>query len=247
MIPPTTDDIRLMERLHVKAWPAFETANIGGWLWRYSGGGSQRANSVSTVDFTGDDPDAALDEAEARYRAKGVRSQFHTFNLTRPAGLPDRLRARGYREGEATLTLFKSPEPGVVPADIEQTDAPTPDWRAVYLGAITESRRAVNARILDTIPGPRAFFACRQDGRVISTALSVTGFGAAVVECVATAVEARRQGGAEAVLRALEGWAHAQGVAAIGLQVVATNTPALALYQRLGFVQGAANRFWVRD
>ena len=48
------DDLRHIERLHVRAWPAFETANIHGWLWRYSGGASQRANSVSTVNFTGD-------------------------------------------------------------------------------------------------------------------------------------------------------------------------------------------------
>ena len=40
------DDLRRVERLHVRAWRALETAIIHGWLWRYSGGGSQRANSV---------------------------------------------------------------------------------------------------------------------------------------------------------------------------------------------------------
>jgi len=32
----------------------------------------------------------------------------------------------------------------------------------------------------------------------------------------------------------------------IGLQVAVGNTPAEALYRRLGFVSGATNTFWVR-
>ena len=58
------DDIRRIERLCVRAWPAFETADIHGWLWRLSGGGSQRANSVSTIDFTGNAMDASIGTIE---------------------------------------------------------------------------------------------------------------------------------------------------------------------------------------
>src|SRR5215469_13578283 len=103
----SSDDVRAIERLHVRAWPALETAVIGGWLWRYSGGGSQRANSVSTVQFSGDDPAAALDEVEARYRARGVPIRIQTYDLTAPQGLTDLLQARRYDEGETTITLTK--------------------------------------------------------------------------------------------------------------------------------------------
>ena len=51
-----------MERAHVLAWPALNTATIHGWLWRSSGGGSQRANSVSTIDFAGTDVEHAVHE-----------------------------------------------------------------------------------------------------------------------------------------------------------------------------------------
>lgn len=240
------DDIVRMERCHVKAWPAFETENIEGWLWRYSGGGSQRANSVSTVDFTGNDVEAAIAEVETRYRAKQAAVRFHTFDHTQPLGLDAVLRDCGYAESEATVTMVKRPSVGPASADMEQYDDAVPAWRDVYLGAITESRRAVNARILDAIPRPRRFFACWRDGRAISTALSVVGHGCAVVECVATRADARREGGADAVMRALENWASAQEVALLGLQVVATNSPAVALYERLGYVACARNRFWVK-
>jgi GNAT superfamily N-acetyltransferase len=239
-------DLRRMERLHVRAWPAFETASVDGWLWRYSGGGSQRANSVSTIDFDGSDPIATLNEIERRYHEKGAPARVHTFDAGAPTGLDTILAARGYTAGETTVTMFKRVQPVVPPDGVKQSEVADDDWRAVYLGAITENRRQVNAQILEAIPAPRAFFSYRRGGRVISTALSVVGYGCAVVECVATCRDARRQGGAAAVLRALEDWACRQGADLLGLQVVATNHPALALYEGLGFAVGTSNRFWIR-
>jgi len=242
----TRDDLRRMERLHVRAWPAFETALVDGWLWRYSGGGSQRANSVSTIDFTGSDPIAALSEIERRYAAKAARAQIHTFGAGAPSGLDAVLAARGYAGGETTVTMFKRVRPVASPEDVTISDVADEEWRTVYLGAITENRRAVNRRILETIPAPRAFFSCRRDGRAVSTALCVADGDCAVVECVATRQDARRQGRAASIMGALEAWAGQQGARLLGLQVVETNRAARTLYERLGFVDGTVNRFWVR-
>lgn len=240
------DDRVRMERAHVLAWPALTTEVVCGWLWRSSGGGSQRANSVSTVDFHGTDVEAAIADVEARYHALGHPVRFQTFDETSPPDLAERLRARGYAESEASITMFKRVEASGTPSDVEVRDHAWAEWRSVYLGEITESRRAVNALILDRVPAPCAFFGCRRDGVLIATALCVVGFGCAVVECVATRGDRRRQRAAQSVLRALETWAAGQQVEWIGLQVVAGNMPAVVLYQRLGFVSGATNRFWVR-
>src|SRR4051794_7452971 len=133
------DELRSIERLHVRAWPAFETADIHGWLWRYSGGGSQRANSVSTVDFAGGDPAIALDEVEARYRARNAIVRVHSYDLSAPAGIVDLLQARGYRAGETTLTMAKPVGASNPPDDVEIDAVPNAQWLEVYLGAITES------------------------------------------------------------------------------------------------------------
>ncbi len=238
------DDLRRIERLHVRAWPAFETADIHGWLWRYSGGGSQRANSVSTVDFAGVDIAAALNEVEARYRARNAIVRVHTYDLSAPAGIVDLLQRRGYRGGETTLTMAKALVASDPPDDVGVDAAPNAQWQEVYLGAITESRRSVNAKILGTVPQPCGYFSCRRGGQVISTGLCVADGDFAVVECMATRLEARRQGGAEAVLRSLEAWAAARGVKTLALQAVAVNSAAIALYTRFGFAPVATNRFW---
>ena len=233
-----------MERAHVRAWPALRTAGISGWLWRCSGGGSHRANSVSTIDFTGDDPRAAVTRAETLYHAAGQKAQFQIFDETSPPGLAELLRGRGYRQGVPTVTMFKLPEDPAADADVEIRDHAWDEWLAVYLGEITESRRMANAEILKRIPQPRAFFGCRRGGRIVSTALCVAGDGCAVVECVTTRSDCRRQGSARAVLTALEHRAALQDIDLIGLQVDAQNAPAVALYERLCFVAGADNSFW---
>jgi GNAT superfamily N-acetyltransferase len=243
--------LRRLERLHVRAWPAAETERIDGWLWRWSGGGSQRANSVSTIDFNGNDMAAALDRVEARYRGKSSPARLHTFDLTQPAGLAALLTERGYAAGETTLTMLATAPPGVAPPDapamhVTVTDDPVAEWLDVYLEAITDSRRVVNQRILRRIPDPRAFFAVRRGPRVISTALGVADGGHAVAECVATRADQRGQGGAGLAMRALMVWAASLGAHTVGLQVVADNQPAIALYRRLGFEVVGTNRFWVK-
>src|SRR3569832_2454002 len=104
-MPPTADDLRAIERLHVRAWPALETAEIDGWLWRRSGGGSNRATSVSTVRFTDADPDAALDAIAARYRARNAAAHDNNNNQNKPTNLNERLAARGYINNETTVTM----------------------------------------------------------------------------------------------------------------------------------------------
>jgi len=240
------DDLKQIERLHVRAWPALETANVHGWLWRYSGGGSRRANSVSTVDFSGGDPALALGEVEARYRARGAVVQVHTYDLSTPANIANLLQTRGYRVGETTLTMAKAVGTSDPSADVEVAAFPSAEWREVYLSVISESRRRGNSRILHSVPAPCAYFSCIRKGQVISTALSVTDGDIAVVECMATRAEARRQGGAIDVLRTLEGWAAAQGARILALQAVDVNAPAIAMYTQFGFVAVASNQFWVK-
>src|SRR5215472_12971806 len=105
--PISQDELLAIERAAVVAWPALQTAQINGWLWRYSGGGSQRANSVSPLRFEGSDVDSAIAAVEARYRARGAASMFQICDVNVPANLDQRLEQRGYRLQEPCTCLAK--------------------------------------------------------------------------------------------------------------------------------------------
>ena len=134
-MPVSRDELLAIERAAVAAWPALETADINGWLWRYSGGGSQRANSVSALCFRGSDVDSSIAAAEARYRARGAAPMFQICDVNVPADLDQRLERRGYRVQELCTCLAKriTPDPSAgFEASVEPAEEPTEAWLSIF-------------------------------------------------------------------------------------------------------------------
>lgn len=255
-----TPETRLaLEEAATRAWPPHETLDRDGWTLRFSGGGNQRANSVQCLRWTGVDIDAAIDAAEADYRARGLLPTFQILDVSAPADLDPRLAARGYTLHDATLLMVKSvaadrtaePEDprlsvsgsGAVHPVIRDA-AVTPDWLAIYLPVVTPDRRATAPAIITALPEPKTFFTARVDGAPAAVGLGVAEPPWCGVECMATRAESRGKGGARAVMRDLERWAAEQGATTLWLQVLEANTPARRLYDGLGFT--AAGRYWYR-
>ena len=239
------EQLAAIEAAAVRSWPALETADVEGWLWRYASGGSLRANSVSALAFHGGDFAAAVAEIERRYRCKGAPCRFNITEVSAPSDLDARLAAMGYERGEPHATMAKAvAAANRAPADVELSTEPTPEWLAIYLSGLTPNRRAVAPAILAGIPAPRRFFACRRAGQVVASGLSVADGPLASVQCMATLASARRQGCAQAVLSAIEAWAAAQGCTHLYLQVETANVGAVALYESFGF--GIAGRYHQR-
>ena len=244
------DTVLRIERAAVAAWPALETADVEGWLWRYSGGGSQRANSVSPLGFLGADVERAIAEVERRYRARGAAPMFQTCEVIAPADLDDRLQRRGYRLQEPCTALAKSISPlasGGQDPDIEIGEAPSEAWLSVYLAGITESRRGLAPIILARVPRPRAFLLLRDGAEPAATALAFVAEGVVIAECVSTLADRRRSGAATRVMLALEAWGDGQGATIAALQAVAANAPAQALYARLDYARIGGYHYRVLD
>jgi GNAT superfamily N-acetyltransferase len=237
-----------IEAAAVMAWPALETADIGGWLWRCSDGGFQRANSVSALAFHGDDVEAEIDEAERRYRTRHAPTQFQVSDVSEPPDLDARLAARGYRVHDPCITLAKPVVPdAVAPACVSLAADPTDQWFVLYASSITADRRSAAPRILKKVPHPRAFALTYRADRPISSSLGVADGELCAIQCVATAGDARRQGGAAQALAAIESWAGRNGCRWLYLQTTLTNTPARTLYRRLGFVEVGRYHYRVWD
>lgn len=242
---------RALEEAAARAWPPRETLEIEGWQLRFSGGGSQRANSVQCLHWTGAGLDDAIDAAEAAYRARGLRPIFQVTDIAEPAGLDACLAARGYASIDRTLLMTRSIPAAAIPhrassqADaVTRHSAATGDWRAIYLDTLTPDRRATAPAIVAALPEPKAFFIARLDGAPAAVGLGVAEPPYCGIECMATRPALRGRGAARAVLHDLELWAAEQGATTLWLQVLEANAPARRLYEGLGFTtQGA---YWYR-
>jgi N-acetylglutamate synthase len=244
LVPPELGPAQLnrtlllaIERAGVLAWPAVETATLDGWLWRFANGGSQRANSVSTLDYTGSDIDKTIADMEQRYRARGARPLFQICDVSMPHDLDQRLQIRGYSSKDRCTTLIRpSPKADIEIGDgFEIFDRATDEWTACYTSVITADRRRTAPDILARVPHGAAFCGVRRGGRIVATALGVTHGGVTIAECVASLAEARGQGAASTVMRGLAAWGGKQGAHTIALQAIEHNAPAQAMYRALGY------------
>ncbi|MFC6237427.1 GNAT family N-acetyltransferase [Longivirga aurantiaca] len=230
-----------MQRVAQAGWPPFETASLGEWELRASGGLTGRANSVRVVG----DPGVPLEDALAHVSAwYAERSLPAILQLPEPSLWDDDLERLGWTPARRT-TLRTVPT-----ADLVAACGPVPDGVGAELSAdpSPELLALVEpsldpeglARIL-AAPAERVFVALRgTDGGLLaagraSTASSPAGRWAGVTS-VAVAEHARRRGLGTAVMGELGRWAAAVGAPSTYLQVMAANEPAIALYARLGLV-----------
>lgn len=230
------EDLRRVEQAAVNAFPAPETEDVEGWLFRTSHGGYQRTNSVSTLGYRGRDLAASIARVEALAKAAGQRPRFHISEVSEPHGLDGVLEARGYARSERCLTMFKPV--GARKADltgVEWTYFPSTQWFKIYTSVLDESRKAVAERIIENVPWPRAFFLYRRRGLSLSVGLAVHEDGMVGIECLATREEGRRRGAARALMHGIEAWALEEGAHSLYLQVVESNEAAVKLYRSLGY------------
>jgi N-acetylglutamate synthase len=244
-VPVSRDILLAIEQAAVRSWPALEAADIDGWGWRYASGGSLRANSVAALAFTGARVEAAIAEAERRYRAKGAPCRFTIAEVSVPGDLDSRLAGLGYARSEDHVTMAKAvPADARLPGEVELSPEPTAEWLNVYLSGLAADRKAIAPAILAGLPAPRTFFACRRAGSVLGAGLTIPDGELASVQCMATLPAARRQGCARAVLRAIEAQAAACRCRYLYLQTESANVGAVALYQSFGF--HVAGRYHIR-
>ncbi len=236
MGPLAAFPLAAIEAAAVRGWPAREAMAVDGWLWRQTSGGSIRANTTATLAYTGTDVALSIDAIERLARDRGVPACFTVCDASMPSDLDARLAARGYTRGTEHVTMAKSVDPAApAPAAIELATAPSPGWLAAYLSGLSIDRRPVATSILARLPRSAIYVAALTNGVTISSGLTIPDGAVASVQCMATLPDARRQGGGERVLAAIEHAAARHGVTVLYLQTSADNTAAQALYRNRGF------------
>ena len=226
-------------------WPALDEVHVDGWLARFSGGVTQRANSVMPLGVPRD-LDVALERTERLYAARGLPAVFQLGPSAQPAGLDQVLADRGYAFGSPTsIQTTLVGETAAVPG-VEVTDTPSGEWLDLWWlvdGRGDQSALDIATKIL--LGGPALYATVRDDsGAVAVGRLALVGEWGGVY-CMAVHPGARRRGHGAAVLSGLLHAGRPHGITRAWLQVRAENTAAQSLYREAGFTE--ASRYHYRS
>jgi ribosomal protein S18 acetylase RimI-like enzyme len=247
MNSPTAADI---DRATIITWPARVTEDHSGWLYLADNGVTGRVNAVWPLDWPGGDVERAIDDAEAWYVARGLAPRFKlTDGATAPDDLAERLGRRGYTRASPTLVMRSrlSVDPGPYDGVELAATPPSAFQHALKASAVSAEDLAERRGIAGRAPQPAAFGSRIHDGRVVAVGVSVVTANLAGIYLMRTVPDARRQGHALHLLRALLDWAANEQRAQFAfLQVDVDNTPALSLYEREGFERLTTYHYWKR-
>ncbi|MGL5912498.1 MAG: GNAT family N-acetyltransferase [Phycicoccus sp.] len=231
-----------LQRVMVDAWPAVETAPLGEWLLRASGGFTHRANSAMTAGDPGRRLRDAVDAVERWYGARGLVPMLSVAGEVgddlgdSPLGIE--LERRGYRPRQPTLTLTAAAaQVAVVPGRCHLPVATTTDLTDAWLAAYGSYRPVDEGAARGILTGsPEQVFATvSDDGQVVGVGRLGVGAGWGGLAAMWVHPRARGRGVGGRMLAELAGEARRRRIRSLHLQVDADNAPALALYERSGF------------
>jgi N-acetylglutamate synthase len=235
--PPSTADELALEAVAAAGWRAAETAHIGGWLLRATGGFTGRANSVLPLRAPGLPLDEALRRASAWYGERGLPLKLLVPTEARRL-LDADLAERGWPANYdvhvmvARLDCLAATGSADVDVDVVVSDTPDDAWFARYRdgAGLTPVGRALLTR------HDAAGFASVRDGsRTVAIGRATMDQGWLGLTAVEVDAALRRCGLASALTAALLEWGRRRGALRSYLQVSADNLPAVHLYRKLGF------------
>ncbi|MGD9981563.1 MAG: GNAT family N-acetyltransferase [Hyphomonadaceae bacterium] len=230
----------------IKTWPAARTEERNGWFYLAAGGVTGRVNAAWPLDWAGDDVEAAIDDAEAWYAALNLPPRFKlTDEAFAPPDLPQRLGRRGYEPVMPTLVMTAPVRGADAAEDVALHEAmPTAFDAVIRETSKDDAEYDERLSIALRAPQPAAFALIERERRAVAIGMCAGAGELAGVFLMRTAPEARRQGLARRIFRALMGRCAEWGATTAFLQVDAENAPAIALYEREGFATLTTYRFW---
>jgi ribosomal protein S18 acetylase RimI-like enzyme len=238
LVPASTADELALEAVAAKGLRPAQTEHLGGWLLRADNGFTRRANSVLPLGRPERPLPDALAAAEAWYAERGLPVRLQVPIEGRRL-LDAELGELGWAPTARTqvfvarLDALLSAQGAADLPPVELGDRPDDAWLSLYRGGagLRDTGRALLTRH-DRL----AFATARVDGRPVAVARGAVDDGWLGVMAVEVHPEHRRQGLATAVMAELWHWAiTTHGATRSYLSVLADNTPAAALYERLGY------------
>lgn len=248
---PGTNEPRRLEEAAFNAWPALQTVLVDGWVLRFAGGYTKRANSINPT-YPAHDTNlaSAMDRCEALFALRRLPAIVRMTSFGAPDGMDEMLAARGFRHADLSIVMERALDSTLEMAtDGLVINAVDPDtWLDFYeaFSGAPVAQRVTHREMLRQITGD-CFFAVLTDpreGRTVACGLAVRENDLAGLFEIATDPAMRRRGYGRAIVNGMMEWATNRGARTAYLQVVAHNEPARRLYEQLGF--NDAYSYWYR-
>lgn len=239
------DELQSLERVALRAWPAAEEQWLGQWLLRCNGGYTKRANSAYVIEIEPDlDLDQRIETAAAVMRDRDLPLIVRESSLACDPRIGHELQRRGFSRIDKTIVMTAPLTPGSG-QDAEQVDLDT--WLQLYrrFEGGTKGDQGLHREILARIAQPRRFGVLSDGGAPVSIGLAVAEGEWLGLFSIATNPDRRRQGFGRLLIEQLLSWGQCQGASRSYLQVEARNTPAVALYEKLGYIEAYRYWYWV--
>jgi len=237
-----------LEELALTTWPALQQWLYDGWVVRFAGGHTRRANSVTPLYSSHNEPTAKIAQCEQWYATANLPTVFRLNRHTAPAAIDQLLDARGYRLVDPSLTLHRRLDTWTMAGDLRGTlhSETLPDWLKLYcrLSGKALDQQQSHTTILQATPAPRLFASLWDRDQAVACAVGILYAKALSIVDVVTDPQHRRQGYGSSLLAQLFAWAQHAGASDIALQVQGDNAAARALYARLGFRE--VYTYWYR-
>ncbi|MEM8751209.1 MAG: GNAT family N-acetyltransferase [Pseudomonadota bacterium] len=233
-------DVRRLEAVSFRSWPASTTAYDGTWAIRLTAGHpSKRLNSVNPLD-PGDsrDLEQRVERVSRRFNSFGRALVFRQSPLA-PPELEHILDSRGWDRFDETMVMTLS----LADADLDSAldQVPLKDvgrWidRCVEMRSFSSAVKPGLSELIDHVHGEVGLFVLEQDADTPQAACMAVRYGdlLGIFEVVSNP-ELRRQGHGRKILRNALRWGREQGAQTAWLQVVSDNKAARTLYEDEGF------------
>jgi len=221
---------------------------LDGWLIRLSPGKAKRARSVNAIAEGRLPLEERLALTRAAFDAAGLPLIIRITPFS-PPGLDAALEAYGFRRFDDTRVMvhpaLSDVQVPVLPGGCSLEPLPVEQFAELVgeLRGSPQAQRAAQAERMAQLPVPCRGYVLRSQGEVVACGQMTTEADLVGLYDVFTRPDCRGRGFARALCERLIGLARSAGARVGYLQVDGDNTPARAVYQRLGFSDAYAYHY----
>jgi len=226
-----------LELTAFNAWPALEQLEEQGIVYRFANGYTKRANSANVLSLKDWPLPNLVAKIERYYNGRGQPSIIRIPSFVKATALDQYLERSGYQYASKSLVMTKTLTENGCTTTLKKLSAK--DWLNCFVQLSQSELEHHNAHlaILEQIKDEALFAVLEIKGEAVACGIGVIGENCVGLFDLVCAEPFRRKGYAAHLISGIHDWAYERGVLSSYLQVLASNSAGVGLYQKLDFVE----------